>query len=100
MEEALEKAFKRIHKKDNDSDDGAEDDIDMEEWITFLTKLGVELDEEEMKTMFSMIREDDSEQYIEKNEIIVFLTQKFESAELRRYQDAIHVKVGFILFFF
>ena len=67
-------------------------DIEFDEFSTGMHTLNVSLTEDEVKEVFNLM-DSDSSNFVDRTEFIMFLTQRFESNELRRFQDAILKKV-------
>ena len=55
-------------------------------------RLKVSLSDAEIQQVFKLM-DSDASNYVDRNEFTMFLTQRFESTELTRFQDAILKKV-------
>ena len=84
-QDLLTEAYDKIDLDDNG-------DIEFDEFSTGMHNLNVSLTEDEVKEVFNLM-DSDSSNFVDRTEFIMFLTQRFESNELRRFQDAILSKV-------
>eukprot|EP01084_Bolivina_argentea_P033191 61427_1 len=83
--ELLMTAYEKIDVEDNG-------DIELEEFTNGMQDLDVDLTDDEIAQVFKLMDSDNST-YVDRNEFIMFLTQRFESSELTRFQEAILIKV-------
>ena len=73
-----------------DVDDNGDCDID--EWVTRLQDLEVDLSEDEMRMFFNRV-DDGQAQFLDRNEFIQFMNHQFTNDELIKYQNAIFDKI-------
>ena len=78
-----------------DSEDNG--DIELEEFRNGMHDLDAELNDDEVEQIFKLMDSDASD-FIDSNEFVMFLTQKFESSELTRFQQAILSKVNYNIY--
>ena len=77
----IEKAFQKIDVENNE-------DIELDEFVNGLKKLGVKLNNKDMEKVFNLMDFDKSS-YIDRNEFSMFLTQRYESKQLSKMQMVI-----------
>eukprot|EP01084_Bolivina_argentea_P299091 515533_1 len=82
----LLQAYDKIDVEDNG-------DIELEEFGTGMHMLKVSLTQDEIEQVFKLM-DSDASNYVDRNEFTMFLSQRFESTQLTRYQDAILRKLG------
>ena len=86
MKESLDKFWsKHIDIEDNG-------DCDIDEWVTRLKDLNVDLTEDEMKQFFNRV-DDGQATFVDRNEFIQFMNHQFQNPELIKYQQAIFDKI-------
>ena len=79
----------------DDIDLDANGDVEQEEFVEGMKRLNVSLTDAEISQIFKLM-DSDASNYVDRNEFTMFLTQRFESQELTRFQDAILRKVRMI----
>ena len=87
-QDLLQEAFDKIDIDENG-------DIEFDEFSSGMHTLNVSLTEDEFKEVFNLM-DSDGAGYVDRTEFIMFLTQRFESNDLRRFQNAILSKVRHI----
>ena len=87
QQDMLMKAYDDIDLDDNG-------DIEFEEFDQGMRRLNVSLTDEEISQIFKLM-DSDASNFVDRSEFTMFLTQRFESTELTRFQDAILTKVQY-----
>uniref|UniRef100_A0A7S0TBJ4 Calmodulin n=1 Tax=Elphidium margaritaceum TaxID=933848 RepID=A0A7S0TBJ4_9EUKA len=82
----LLQAYEKIDLDDNG-------DIEYDEFEQGMRRFNVSLTDQEIQQVFKLMDSDGSD-FIDRTEFTMFLTQRFESEELTRFQDAILRKFG------
>eukprot|EP00484_Ammonia_sp_Unknown_P030256 CAMPEP_0197031706 /NCGR_PEP_ID=MMETSP1384-20130603/10628_1 /TAXON_ID=29189 /ORGANISM="Ammonia sp." /LENGTH=1144 /DNA_ID=CAMNT_0042461273 /DNA_START=74 /DNA_END=3508 /DNA_ORIENTATION=- len=77
--EALESAFDKYIDPEQNGD------VDIDEWLLGLQKLNVQLNETLQRKIYALMDKDDSG-FIEKNDFVMFATQRFDNEELNLLQ--------------
>ena len=81
-----------LSKAYDDMDVENNGDIEFEEFEEGMHRLKVSLSDAEIQQIFKLM-DSDASNYVGRNEFTMFLTQRFRSTELTRFQDAILKKV-------